>query len=134
MKTSQDPRHQHRIDLMQKLFAASFGNKPDSEIEQILNSQPVLDPLITQSAPEWPLEKIAKVDLAILRLACYELTIDKKAPAKVVIDEAVELAKSYGNPTSPGFINGALGKVLTILGQTNNDSKTENVNEDTNNI
>lgn len=130
MKTSQDPRHQHRIDLMQKLFAASFGNLPDSEIGYILNHQQVLDPLIKQSAPEWPLENIAKVDLAILRLACYELMIEKKTPAKVIIDEAVELAKSYGNPTSPGFINGALGKVLTILEQSNTDVKTTQVSDE----
>lgn len=112
MKTAQDPRHQRRIDLMQKLFAASFGNKPDPEILHIWNSLSIIDPHITQSAPEWPLEKIAKTDLAILRLACYELLQEKETPTKVVIDEAVELAKAFGNQTSPGFINGALGAIV----------------------
>lgn len=115
MKTSQDPRHQHRIDLMQKLFAASFGNQPDPDVLEIIRKQEEIDPFIHQAAPEWPLEKIAKLDLAILRLACYELLIEQMQPPKVVIDEAVELAKSYGNPTSAGFINGALGAVLKLI-------------------
>lgn len=112
MKTAQDPRHQRRIDLMQKLFAASFGNQPDSEIQAIWSELTVIDPYIQQSAPEWPLEKIARTDLAILRLACYELIKEQETPTKVVIDEAVELAKAFGNPTSPGFINGVLGTIV----------------------
>lgn len=118
MKTSQDPRHQHRIDLMQKLFAASFGNEIDPAVNDIVQKLQVIDPIINKAAPEWPIDKIAKVDLAILRLACYEMTVEQKVPPKVIIDEAVELAKSYGNPTSAAFINGALGKMLTITTNT----------------
>ena len=58
------------------------------------------------------LENIAKIDLAILRLATYELLIEKKEPPKVIIDEAVELAKTYGNEHSFQFVNGALGTIL----------------------
>jgi N utilization substance protein B len=113
MKTARDPRHQHRIDRMQKLFSVSFNNPDDNpEIANIVTHLPEIDQKIASSAPEWPLEKIAKVDLAILRLATYELTIESKEPEKVIIDEAVELAKAYGNPNSPGFINGALGALV----------------------
>lgn len=112
MKTAQDPRHQRRIDCMQKLFAFSFGSSPDQDIQPICDTLSTIDPQIQQAAPEWTLDKIAKVDLAILRLAVYELTIEKKEPEKVIIDEAVELAKSYGNPPSAGFVNGVLGTIV----------------------
>jgi N utilization substance protein B len=113
MKTAQDPRHQRRIARMQKLFSLSFQNTPpDHDIEDIASHLSAIDKTITQAAPEWPVEKIAKIDLAILRLAVYELTIDTKEPPKVIIDEAVELAKAFGNPHSAAFINGALGSVL----------------------
>lgn len=115
MKTSQDPRHQKRIDLMQKLFAQSFhteNHDPSPEIEAIVSQLSSIDDAIRRAAPEWPIEKISRLDLAVLRLAVYELTIEKTEPPKVIIDEAVELAKQFGNPTSPGFINGALGAIL----------------------
>lgn len=112
MKTAQDPRHQRRIDCMQKLFAFSFGSPPDQDIQAVCDALPTIDPQIQKAAPEWSLDKIAKVDLAILRLAVYELTIEKKEPEKVIIDEAVELAKSYGNAPSAGFVNGVLGTIV----------------------
>ncbi|MBI1982106.1 MAG: transcription antitermination factor NusB, partial [Candidatus Levybacteria bacterium] len=65
------------------------------------------------AAPEFPIGKINKVDLAVLRLAVFELLVERKEPQKVIIDEAIELAKEYGGETSPSFINGALGNILT---------------------
>lgn len=116
MKTSQDPRHQKRMTLVQELFAASFPPQDPSEaILPVIEHLNSIDEHITKAAPEWPLDKISKIDLAILRLAVYELSVEKKEPPKVVIDEAVELAKTFGNATSPGFINGALGTVLKNL-------------------
>ena len=98
MKTAKDPRHQKRITVVQELFSVSFkkGENYLPKTKQILKLLNKIDPLITSSAPEFPLDKIAKVDLAILRLAIYELTIEKKEPPKVIIDEAVELAKELG--------------------------------------
>lgn len=121
MKTAQDPRHQRRIDSMQKLFAVSFSAQSDPDIQEILNNLSTIDPKIQKAAPEWSLDKIAKIDLAILRLAVFELTIEKTEPEKVIIDEAVELAKSYGNSTSAGFVNGVLG---TIVKDTQEQSQT----------
>ena len=113
MKTSHDPRHLKRIARMEALFAYEFQNVDnDPEIQPILDHIDALDTKITEIAPEWPIEKIAKIDLAILRLAVYELTIEKEAPDKVIIDEAVELAKSYGGEGSAKFINGALGALI----------------------
>ena len=81
MKTPFDPRHQRRIHLMQSLFTNSFpGGVPEKEVREIIGQTPVLDEKIQTAAPEWPVDKIAKIDLAILRLAAYELLIEKKEP------------------------------------------------------
>ncbi len=118
MKTALDPRHQHRITRMQQLFSFSFDDKnPPEAITPILKNMDALDALIQKAAPEWPLPKIAKIDLAILRLAVWELAYEGKEPPKVIIDEAVELAKSYGNEHSAKFINGALGTVFKYIGE-----------------
>jgi transcription antitermination factor NusB len=113
MKTASDPRHKKRIERMQKLFALSFREHiSDPDIDAIVKELPSIDKKIQRSAPEWPLPKIAHIDLAILRLSTYELTELKKEPPKVIIDEAVELAKAYGNDNSPKFVNGVLGSIL----------------------
>lgn len=116
MKTPLDPRHQHRIELMQQLFADSFQHKQSvGPIKQILEALPRLDHAIQTAAPEWPVSKIAKIDLAVLRLAAYELLMEKSQPPKVVIDEAIELAKEFGGDNSPKFVNGVLGTILKSI-------------------
>lgn len=101
---------------MQRLFTYSFGNQVhDKELTDILPHLSVIDTMIQTAAPEWPIEKIAKIDLAILRQAVYEMKYHKDTPVKVVIDEAIELAKSYGNPNSAKFINGVLGTLVTSV-------------------
>lgn len=70
-----------------------------------------IDALIAPAAPEWPIEQIAKVDKSILRLAVYELLFKREVPPKVAINEAVELAKSFGGDNSSKFINGVLGTI-----------------------
>ena len=114
MKTASDPRHKKREELMQALFAASFQNRPSPAIRQIWDKLSEVDPTITQAAPEWPLDKLNPIDLAILRLAAFELLIDKATPFKVIIDEAVELAKQYGGSNSSSFINGVLGTICKL--------------------
>jgi len=112
MKTSSDPRHKIREHLLQQLFSAAFRKEPNSDISHIWQARDRIDPIIAEAAPEWPIEKLNHLDLAILRLAVYELVIDRKEPVKVIIDEAIELAKEYGGDTSPSFINGALGAIV----------------------
>ena len=121
MKKKSDPRHQKRQNLVNNIFAASFtphqfDKQTDAgqakDLKVILANLDKIDSLIENAAPQWPIEKIAKIDLAILRLAVYELKLESKEPPKVVIDEAVELAKEYGSETSPSFINGVLGTLL----------------------
>jgi N utilization substance protein B len=115
MKTAQDPRHQHRINMMQQLFGYSFHPQDAKAITAIIPHLPAIDTSIATCAPEWPIDKIAKIDLAILRLAIYEISENKETPVKVVIDEAIELAKSFGNSNSPKFINGVLGTIIKTV-------------------
>ncbi len=113
MKTAFDPRHKKRQRLIEELFKFDFLKQPVSDnVKNIFINQAVIDEYIRNAAPEFPVEKINKVDLAILRLAAYELVIVKNEPPKVIIDEAVELAKEYGGEASPAFINGALGNII----------------------
>ena len=114
MKTSKDPRHKKRQRLVQELFGVEFHTQPVSQVtDKIIKNKKMIDKTIQEAAPDFPVDKINKVDLAILRLASFELLIDKKEPQHVVIDEAIELAKEFGNDTSPSFINGVLGHILS---------------------
>ena len=115
MKTSSDPRHRRRAKIVQHLFSASFRDKPDAFSSPVWKKLDIIDPLTRQAAPEWPLDKLNPADLAVLRLAVYELVVDKKVPYKVIIDEAVELAKLYGSESAPNFVNGALGNICNYL-------------------
>lgn len=114
MKTAKDPRHIRREKAIKALFAWSFNqNKLANQLAwDVTQNLEFIDKTIVSSAPEWPIEQINRVDLAILRLAVYELLVEGKTPPKVAIDEAVELAKTFGSSASPAFVNGALGTVL----------------------
>ncbi len=99
------------VPFMETLLAGAVERKAD------------LDMIIGKAAPEWPLERIAPVDRNVLRLGLYELLFaDRGAvPAKVAINEAIELAKSFGGEQSGRFINGVLGAVYKELGEPGKD-------------
>ena len=71
-----------------------------------------IDAHIQSAAREWPLQQMARIDKNILRLAIYEILFNNTVPAKAAINEAVELAKSFGSDTSSRFINGVLGTIF----------------------
>lgn len=131
-------RHLGRIVALQTLFEYEFrvDDEPDLDLNAILarnleqyrdaigdtefvedlvhgviKHQPKLDKIIGPAAPEWPIEQIARIDRAVLRVAIYELLIKKEVPHKVAINEAVELAKAFGGENSSKFVNGVLGTV-----------------------
>lgn len=116
MKLKTDPRHLKRIKLTQQLFTWSFSNsdKSPKNISPIISKLSEIDKLISASAPDRPITGINRIDLAILRLAVFELIIERGVPPKVVIDEAVELGKEFGSDSSPSFINGVLGQVVKL--------------------
>ena len=109
-----DFRPQVLIVEIAKRNIAQFDAETDEEyisrtIKGVVKHLPEIDPLIQEAAPEWPIEQIAVTDKTILRLATYELLIEREVPPKVVINEAVELAKAFGSDNSSKFINGVLG-------------------------
>jgi N utilization substance protein B len=71
----------------------------------------ILDSLIAEHAPEWPLDQVATIDRNIIRIALWEFAVYRTTPTKVAINEAVELAKLYGSDSSPRFVNGVLGSL-----------------------
>lgn len=116
MKNPLDPRHKKRQNAVEDLFKNSFLKQRLSPYtKEIIPYLEKIDNNIKNAAPEFPIEKINRVDLAVLRLAVYELMIEKKEPPKVIVDEAIELAKEYGGEKSPGFVNGALGNIVKHL-------------------
>ncbi len=141
MSLQTDPRHEARKMVLAYLFSQLFSPTSPQEqdltqdLKSLINDENAqnldfdldlynnlssgvlthlgeIDKIVEESAPEWPLDKIARIDLAILRIAIYEILYENSIPAKVSIDEAVELAKLYGNDTSSKFVNGVLGSVV----------------------
>jgi N utilization substance protein B len=127
-------RHRARIAALQALYEVDCAvHTPDAVIEQrleeaqlppsgeafarelargVYNNQEELDSLIGRYAPEWPVDQIAIIDRNILRMAIYELLIGRDTPVKVAINEAVELAKTFGSDSSGRFVNGVLGTLV----------------------
>jgi N utilization substance protein B len=133
-------RHIARIVTLQTLFELEFAaNSPESILERtieikaltgeaaafagelvngVLTNQQSLDDTIRRFAPAFPVDQLSSMDRNILRLALYEILISKTAPLKVIVNEAVELAKEFGADTSPKFVNGVLGSVISDTGRT----------------
>lgn len=136
-------RRNARELIMQMLYEYTFHNEEDTErlldeklneIKQkddgtnkaiikfiqeeylgVLEHMTEIDQLIEKSAANWSAERIAKVDLGILRLAVYELKWREDIPNKVVVNEALEIAKAYSTDKAPQFINGILGSVIKFI-------------------
>ena len=83
-------------------------------VSGVIQNKEKIDHNIQSFAPAWPVEQIPVVDRNILRLAIFEILFDDKAPVKVAINEAVELAKRFGTGNSPKFVNGVLGSVSAL--------------------
>jgi N utilization substance protein B len=101
---------------------AEFGAGLDDNIdyvkkttEAIIEHLEEIDQVIIKYAPKWPLEQISLVDRNILRLGIYEMRFNDEIPAKVAINEAIEVAKTYGGQSSGKFVNGILGAIYNDL-------------------
>jgi N utilization substance protein B len=108
--------------LTEKDFAVNLINGIIANLKKI-------DKIITEYAPDWPVDQITVIDRNILRLGIYELAFVKEVPPKVAINEAIELAKSYGGPSSGKFVNGVLGAIFKNMAPeeaaSNADAKKE---------
>jgi len=145
-------RHLSRSIAMQSLYEWDFKGKKDENLNEIVKknieefapgleddsfvyhlaketiaNRDKIDPLIEKCAPEWPLEQVTVVDRNILRLGIYELIFGnyEEVPPKVAINEAIELAKSFGGESSGRFVNGVLGTIYRELGEPMKDDESK---------
>ncbi len=145
-------RHLSRSIVLQTLFEWDFNNAKNIDIkenirrnikefalgleddafvftlaEEVLKKQAVVDEIIGKAAPDWPIEKISVVDRNILRIGLTELLFGdrKEVPPKVAINEAIELAKTFGGENSGKFINGVLGAVYKEMGEPGKEQKSK---------
>lgn len=153
-------RHLARTIAMQSLYQWDFLGKPEDKtteiiafnrsefapnfhdegfiknlVEGVLKHHQSIDEVITTFAPDWPMESLAIVDRNILRLGVYELKFNDTIPAKVAINEAIELAKGFGGPSSGKFVNGVLGAIFKDMvnrGEIKEIDKEEPQKEDPN--
>ena len=148
-------RHLGRIIALQTLYELDFrraSNDKDLDINSILERnieryhkmvddkdfikslvqgvserEDELDAKLQPVAPDWPIDQIARIDRTVLRIGLYELLYDKSIPPKVVINEAVELAKAFGADNSSKFINGVLGTILREQEKDKNGGVSEKI-------
>lgn len=134
-------RHRARIIALQSFYEWDFNHKPVSELKKIaarnvrelapnleedsfvyhlidgvIKHKKEIDEKIVKTAPEWPLDQIMVVDRNVMRLGIFELNFDDQIPPKVAINEAIELAKSFGGEASGRFVNGVLGTLYRSMG------------------
>lgn len=142
-------RRRARIVALQALFETdSAGHPPDVVLQHRLEETPLpdagvdfaralvfgvlehrkqLDAFIQKNAPQWPIEQMATIDRNILRIALFELYFARTTPMKVVINEAVELAKMFGSESSHRFVNGVLGSFVVQMQEMPKPTQTQSV-------
>ncbi len=92
-------------------FTGSEGERIRDKIFNIIDRLPEIDRLLDNYSIGWKVKRMSKVDLTLLRLACYEIRYDQSVPVSTAINDAVEMAKNYGEESSASFINGILAQV-----------------------
>jgi transcription antitermination protein NusB len=112
LQLNTDPRHIKRQELLQILFQWDFRHYEtnNQSAKKIIEKIDTIDSQIQKQATLWKINDMAKIDVAILRLATWELMFEN-TPKKTVIDEAIELAKEFGNEKSSNFVSGVLGRI-----------------------
>jgi N utilization substance protein B len=140
-------RHRARVITLQALYEADqTGHDPALSVERLSTAERAseqtaayaehlvlgikerrqdLDEHIRRSAPQWPVEQLAVVDRNILRIAIYEMLLDGETPLRVAVNEAVELAKTFGSDSSPRFVNGVLGALSALAEDTSTETDRE---------
>lgn len=138
-------RHLARTCVMQTIFAFEFkDHDPEKLLTEVLDEfapklterefayetlKGVLEhkekilKIIQKYAPQWPIEKIAKVDRAILEIGTYEIVFSDEVPEVVAINEAIEIAKHFGDLNSPKFVNGVLSSIMKEYKKDTKDTK-----------
>lgn len=137
IRANMSNRHLGRTIIMQSLYQWDFRGRDNKELESILvrniqefgpefddlefvestlngimTNVDAINAIISKYAPQWPIEQITLIDRNVLRIGVYELKLNPKIPARVAINEAIELAKTFGGESSGKFVNGVLGAIF----------------------
>jgi N utilization substance protein B len=145
-------RHLARTIVMQSLYQWDFNHQPEDKLDEIIaydreefaagfddggyvketvdgimKNLSAIDEIIVKFAPEWPLASMTCMDRNILRLGTYELKFSAGVPSKVAINEAIELAKSFGGEASGKFVNGVLGAIYKDMVANNQLKEVDKV-------
>lgn len=107
-----DPNKVLERHINENSLAEDVANFAKQLVRGVVSNLEKVDKIISSSAPTWPMEQMAKIDKNILRLAIFEIIFNNDVPVKAAINEAIELAKSFGSDSSSRFVNGVLGTIV----------------------
>ncbi len=110
-------------------LAEEAANFAKQLVRGVVTNLEKLDKIISTNAPSWPMEQMAKIDKNILRLAIFEILFNNDVPVKAAINEAIELAKSFGSESSSRFINGVLGTIVSQVSRRSNSQASSQTSE-----
>lgn len=127
----QDEKLEEIFEFNRGEFAPKFDDEGFALelVKNVVKDRATIDEIIEKFAPNWPIASITPIDRNVLRLGVYELKIAEKIPAKVAINEAIELAKGFGGQASGRFVNGVLGAIykdMVAKGELKEIDKTLN--------
>jgi N utilization substance protein B len=109
------------VDEVLRYHASEGGATPDVAafagqlVDGVIANQEKLDAILSEASDHWKLDQMAKVDRIVLRIAVYEITVDRKVPTKAAINESIELAKTFSGDEAGRFVNGVLGRVAASV-------------------
>ena len=109
--SNDDPEEVLRYHASEGAATDDVANFAGQLVRGVLANQEKLDAILSEASEHWKLDQMAKVDRIILRIAVYEIAIDRKVPTKAAINESIELAKTFSGEESGRFVNGILGRV-----------------------
>ena len=109
--TGDDPEEVLRYHASESGASDDITNFARQLVRGVLENRERLDAILTEASEHWKLDQMAKVDRVILRIAIYEIAIDRKVPTKAAINESIELAKTFSGDDAGRFVNGILGRV-----------------------
>jgi N utilization substance protein B len=113
--SNDDPEEVLAYHAAEGAATPDVANFARSLISGVINNREKLDAILSETSEHWKLEQMAKVDRIILRIAVYEISIDKHVPTKAAINESIELAKTFSGDEAGRFVNGILGRVAASM-------------------
>ena len=115
--SSDDPEEVLRYHAAEGAATSDVANFAGQLVRGVIANREKLDRVLSETSEHWKLEQMAKVDRIVLRIAVYEITIDRHVPTKAAINESIELAKTFSGEEAGRFVNGILGRVAASVAQ-----------------